>query len=494
MENPEKRYCAYGAGVVHNQLDALESLFIGAIQSKDIEYVHKTRVMLRRIRTALRLFDACFRDAENRKHFRTLRSAAKTLGKARDLDVKILYLEEYIKKLRGQDKASIDLLLIEHKDQRTLLQDGVIFAINGLKESGALGGLRDSCTEITDKSDIEPGSSALMHYAILEKINERIKEVLDLRGFVGKERETLMHHKIRIAIKHLRYALEIYAPLYGNGFSHEINRLKKMQDVLGEMHDCDVWVEHLSGMSTDEGIREFLAKVKAERKMLYREFLVQWKKSEAEKLFDKVKDAAVAMYNHERRKDAAAVEKASIKYGTGGGHSSQVKSIATQLFDGLSLVHNLGPEERFLLECAAILHDVGWSEGQKNHHKTSMKLILSDPQLPFTKNERLICASIARYHRKRLPKKTDANLRGLKPLERKNTEKLAALMRIADALDASHHSVINTLTVRTKGGKTVITAKATGEVESENAAFTEKKDLFMKAFSSDILVEWRKAT
>ncbi len=54
------------------------------------------------------------------------------------------------------------------------------------------------------------------------------------------------HHALRIAAKKLRYTLETYAPLYRRGFTKPIARIKKVQDLLGDIHDCDVWIEQMT--------------------------------------------------------------------------------------------------------------------------------------------------------------------------------------------------------------------------------------------------------
>ena len=58
-------------------------------------------------------------------------------------------------------------------------------------------------------------------------------------------------------------------------------------------------------------------------------------------------------------------------------HFSQVTKLALEIFDGLTTAHRLGFEERYWLECASILHDVGLSQSASGHHKKSAKLILN---------------------------------------------------------------------------------------------------------------------
>ena len=103
-------------------------------------------------------------------------------------------------------------------------------------------------------------------------------------------------------------------------------------------------------------------------------------------------------------------QKTSEKYWEDTEHYIQVTHLALRLFDELIDVHRLGGRERCWLECAGVLHDVGLSKSRSSHHKKTAKIILNDVQLPFSSKERRVVASIARYHRKGLPKQNHYNL------------------------------------------------------------------------------------
>jgi exopolyphosphatase/guanosine-5'-triphosphate,3'-diphosphate pyrophosphatase len=119
-------------------------------------------------------------------------------------------------------------------------------------------------------------------------------------------------------------------------------------------------------------------------------------------------------------------------------HAKHVTYLALRLFDELLHLHQLGAEQRFWLQCAGLLNDIGWVEGWKEHHKASLQIILSTPLLPFSGKERLIIGSIARYHRRALPDLKHDHYKALEPDEREIVNKLAALLRLADGLDSTH--------------------------------------------------------
>ena len=52
-------------------------------------------------------------------------------------------------------------------------------------------------------------------------------------------------HDMRIAAKRLRYVLELTTPVFGDRAAMAAKRAKKLQDVLGEIHDCDEWIPRI---------------------------------------------------------------------------------------------------------------------------------------------------------------------------------------------------------------------------------------------------------
>ncbi len=89
------------------------------------------------------------------------------------------------------------------------------------------------------------------------------------------------------------------------------------------------------------------------------------------------------------------------------GHTQQVMKLAMELFKGLRPLHDLGSEDRFILEAGCLLHDIGLADGDKAHNRASYRMIMTETVLPFNDRERQMIACLARYHRKRPPKDED---------------------------------------------------------------------------------------
>jgi putative phosphoesterase len=173
------------------------------------------------------------------------------------------------------------------------------------------------------------------------------------------------------------------------------------------------------------------------------------------------------------------------------GHTHQVARLALNLFDELQQLHQLGPQERFLLHNAAILHDIGWIEGQKKHHKTALRLILEDKALLFSERESLIVGSVARYHRAALPKMKHSHFSSLEPTERKMVEVLASILRIADGLDRTHQSIVNSVSCEITMDRIIVRCNVMRPSEADRQAALDKGQLMRKVFKKKLSIEWK---
>jgi putative phosphoesterase len=167
-------------------------------------------------------------------------------------------------------------------------------------------------------------------------------------------------------------------------------------------------------------------------------------------------------------------------------HSEHVTLLALNLFDELKPLHKLPDGDRFLLNCAALLHDIGWIEGQKGHHKTSMRLILDSQTLPLNDERRMMIALIARYHRKALPKDSHPFFAQLPDRNQQKIRILAGILRIADGLDRTHTCTIKSVLCDLSGKDILIGYKASGPSTFEKEAAYKKSDLLKQALNKNI--------
>jgi len=177
-----------------------------------------------------------------------------------------------------------------------------------------------------------------------------------------------------------------------------------------------------------------------------------------------------------RRRLAAAEDFGrSLRYEEG--HGRQVRRLSERIFDQLAGPIDLDPGARDLLSAAALLHDVGYVVSYRGHHKHTYSL-LSHAQLEgFTPRERELIALAARFHRRGAPGRRHRAWATLPRDDRRLVARLAAIVRLADALDRRHSRRVQDIRCRVTPERMILTLVADGDLGVERHAVEEKSDL-----------------
>ena len=174
------------------------------------------------------------------------------------------------------------------------------------------------------------------------------------------------------------------------------------------------------------------------------------------------------------------------KYSFDRRHGAAVARFALELFDATREAHQLDDEHRLLLEVAGLLHEVGNFVGATGHHKHSYYLIANSRLLGLTDWQRAIVANVARYHRKSPPNLTHEPYRALPPKGRAIVDKLAALLRLADALDKEHGSKVKQIEIDFCPPKLMLRMRGRGDLLLESWAIATKSELFKDVFGVEV--------
>ncbi len=166
-------------------------------------------------------------------------------------------------------------------------------------------------------------------------------------------------------------------------------------------------------------------------------------------------------------------------------HAHQVECLAGTIFMELQEFHSLTREDRKLLEYAAILHDIGYFVSPRGHHRHALMMILTEPLTPFTREEVKIIANVARYHRKALPTPEHTIYGTLSEENRQRVNYLAAILRVADALDRSKQSLIRELTCEVTEDSVLFHVVTDREPTVEMGALNRRGDLFRAVFKKN---------
>lgn len=174
--------------------------------------------------------------------------------------------------------------------------------------------------------------------------------------------------------------------------------------------------------------------------------------------------AAAAAAAEQRTRSAAAVGR---RFGFDEKHARQVASLSLQLFDQLAAVHGLPASARSVLEAAALLHDVGHAVSPQRHHKHTLYLVQNADIAGFSDLERQLVALVARYHRRSTPERGRPDLEGMSIADLRVLRRLVAMLRIADALDRSHHQVVTALRASARGPVVRVSARTRAPIDLE---------------------------
>jgi hypothetical protein len=149
---------------------------------------------------------------------------------------------------------------------------------------------------------------------VMRIVGVRADEVRSFAPAVLDPRNVEALHDMRIASKRLRYVLELAEPAFGDAAARGAKRAKKLQDLLGEIHDCDESIprveRHIAWLRTDDaatlrdaagaraadlepaaardlphrlryrGLEALIAYTRARRDVLYGRFLREWERLE----------------------------------------------------------------------------------------------------------------------------------------------------------------------------------------------------------------------
>lgn len=177
------------------------------------------------------------------------------------------------------------------------------------------------------------------------------------------------------------------------------------------------------------------------------------------------------------------------KYQYDEAHSLHVADLACRLFDELRKEHGLGDRHRLLLRLAGILHDIGTFVSVRSHHKHSYYLIANSELYGLQRAELNIVALVSRYHRRSSPKPTHLEYMSLSREHRMAVSKLAAILRVADALDRGHAQQVRDIRFERDANELIVYVAGLPDLTLERRAMAPKSDLFMEIFGLGLRLE-----
>jgi len=257
MAEIDPSYQLLACQYLRKQLDALTKEMRGVRENQDMEPVHEARVASRRMRAALGMFADCFDAKKAGKWLKRVKRLTKGLGAARDLDVQIEFVESFASRLDPKDRRyrpGIQRLLLRLRQQRQAVQPGVVKTLEAVTKGNTLAEMYGQIETV--RFMLRTGNVSLQSPFVFQRAAAHIRQ---RRGAFAALEHTLAdpqdaggHHQLRIAAKKLRYTMEICSPVYEGKLAPAIKAAKKLQTFLGDIHDCDVWVDNIQAFMERE--------------------------------------------------------------------------------------------------------------------------------------------------------------------------------------------------------------------------------------------------
>jgi len=227
-------------------------------------------------------------------------------------------------------------------------------------------------------------------------------------------------------------------------------------------------------------VRELLLETQAE------ELVVPDASLRAGLLLDMVRGEEAQGIEDLSRQVLLSAEALGEKYRYDAKHAKQVAHLATRLFDELKSEHGLAGRDRLLLEVAALLHDIGIYVNLRGHHKHSQYLLSVSEIFGLSRDDMAIVSNVARYHRRATPNKSHLPYMALDSDTRVLVNKLAAILRVANALDADHLQKVRDVRVVKEEEGWALEVEGAGDLTMERLAALARSDQVTEVFGRKV--------
>jgi CHAD domain-containing protein len=208
----------------------------------DVNAIHQARVATRRVRAALPIVTRGSRRRKLKKSFTRLTRA---LGGVRELDVAILTLDELASdpSMPSEGLQQLRMVLQEQRQRLYTEMNGTVEHVDlDRLQRKTLAAAERAIEQDADQSDVKR----------LKSVTRRAgRRALALQAAIENAGNIYLAdrlHQVRIAVKKLRYAMEIARELSRSRASARIRLLKNVQDLLGRMHDLEVLITRIRAL------------------------------------------------------------------------------------------------------------------------------------------------------------------------------------------------------------------------------------------------------
>jgi triphosphatase len=241
--------------VAFHCLAHLQDNEIGLLTGRDPEYLHQARVAIRRLRSAYRVFD----EAIPRSHFAQtldeLKSVARLLGDARDLDV---FAVETLPHAGSTQHAGVGALHQRTRNARRRAARAVRTAIAAPEYTAMLLRLAQALSAGQWRGETaRPAAASMTLPKFATKLVSQRYARVKKRGRHIAQLDFADLHRLRIQIKRLRYAIEFFLPLFEDKAKGTLRALVELQELLGRLNDDATAWRLLDTLATEDSSTDY---------------------------------------------------------------------------------------------------------------------------------------------------------------------------------------------------------------------------------------------
>ncbi len=440
--------------------------------------VHDLRVAIRRCRSVAAVMEEVDPDGAWPEMRKLGKKLFRQLGELRDTQV----LEEWTNKLGPELDAVRERLLVGFATREKDSQAAALKAADKFDQKS----WKKLERKLQQRSRLVAADGLAAECLALERL-EAAKE-LHVRALRAEKPEAW--HALRIGVKRFRYTLEGLLPARYEEWGEN---LKRIQDLLGEVHDLDVLSARIGELSSDldqsrSAWAERIASQRHERIELYRELTIgeggiwqQWRHGLPEG--SRLTTASLARL----RATAKALELNPQR-------SALVSRLATRLFDAFAKLHSkpllVNKETRKIMRAAAWLHGIGAGLDTESPQKAARKYLRRMVLPPgWTETEWEIMANVVRYHRGGLPDLKHKSISRFSAEEQKTICTLAGVLRLARAISKSGVPTATGLRVEKSVDALIVRVPGLEESEENAARLAAGKYLLESSIGEPVIVK-----
>ncbi len=266
--------------ILRERVGELFRCWSNVLATEDAEDIHDLRVASRRLREGLALFVPCYPKGRMGTIGKRLKKLTRLLGDIRNLDEANVFFRGLADEV---DNPGCRRELLEFIDSMAARRSAEMRRLLSELQSADRKGLRNRYLRVINGLPLfSPPASGVDLLAPLSgfaamAFDDRFKAVGELLAPAAEDGAIEAQHRLRIAIKHLRYRMEQLAFLFGSSYPQLHDLVKRYQDVLGVMNDLDVFGSLVRewGFSadTERELQELVAAKRVERFGVFRDLL-----------------------------------------------------------------------------------------------------------------------------------------------------------------------------------------------------------------------------